>query len=430
MKRLGLLAAAFVATAAPLAVVGPGCVGIVGVGNIVFVGDAGDAGDAGHAAPDAKSAHDAAADGTSPGSPDAGCVFPALECNGSCVEPKGFAADPSNCGACGHSCGGGRCVGSACQPVAMAGADLPNGIAVDMMNVYWTNTGPTTGGSGTLMKLPVSGGNAVTLASGQEAPYGVAVDAKNIYWTNFCGAGGTAGGACNVMQAGLDGANATTIALNQSFPAGIALDETNVYWASYGGDINYAPKGAGALVTVAMGIAPSGIAVCGSNLYWTDQTAGYVYQVMLPAQASSPSNKVSVAAVPFSVACHGANIYWANAGNTAGEGALVAFGPGTTNAPIAEIEEQTPVPLSSNNVYPNATFASDGSNLFYVDTAAGTVSEIVKGTQNVIVLASSEDAPFSIALYPPGQTGKTTAVYWVNRGPLGAGGAVMKIVPP
>lgn len=68
-------------------------------------------------------------------------------------------------------------------PVPLAGMQSATyGIAVDDASVYWSNKT-----DGTIVKVPIEGGNIVTLASGQISPQGVAVDASSVYWSNGSG---------------------------------------------------------------------------------------------------------------------------------------------------------------------------------------------------------------------------------------------------
>ena len=59
-------------------------------------------------------------------------------------------------------------------------------MTVDATNVYWTQN------DGTIMSVPISGGNVTTLAAGQTAPSGIAVDATSVYWVTR--GNGNAGG--------------------------------------------------------------------------------------------------------------------------------------------------------------------------------------------------------------------------------------------
>ena len=108
---------------------------------------------------------------------------------------------------------------------------------MDATSVYWTTLGTWDAASngfvkssGTVMKVPLTGGMPTTIASGQSDPVAVGVDATSVYWVNS--------GDGTVMSAPLaglpDGSSPTILASGQSDPRGLAVDATSVYWTSAG----------------------------------------------------------------------------------------------------------------------------------------------------------------------------------------------------
>lgn len=137
---------------------------------------------------------------------------------------------------------------------------LPGSTAVDATFLYWTTFGTDgMGGSGTVMKVPKSGGTPVTLVSGQ-SPGSVAVDATSVYWLS--------GG---VQKVPLSGGTPSTLATGGTDygSGGIALDGAYVYWGN-GQDMMKVPKSGGASVTLATGQpVVGGVAVDAKSVYWT-----------------------------------------------------------------------------------------------------------------------------------------------------------------
>jgi hypothetical protein len=80
------------------------------------------------------------------------------------------------------------------------------------------------------MKIALSGGTPRTLASNQ-GPVGIAVDATSVYWTDW-----TDSGEGTVMKVPIGGGDPTTLASGQSSPSCLAVDETSVYWTAGTGD--------------------------------------------------------------------------------------------------------------------------------------------------------------------------------------------------
>lgn len=95
-----------------------------------------------------------------------------------------LATDSNHCGACGKSCGGARCVGGQCQPMAIA--EIPGyimSVAQDATDLYYGFSGG--GGSYAVAKLAKDGskGHTEVVTGIADSIYSLAVSDTQVYWT-------------------------------------------------------------------------------------------------------------------------------------------------------------------------------------------------------------------------------------------------------
>jgi hypothetical protein len=149
-------------------------------------------------------------------------------------------------------------------------------MVIDRSNVYWSNGSLPNA----LMKVPLGGGEPVTLVSAASAGFGtiggLATDNVRVYW-------GTDDGDVKAVPVG--GGDVTTLAAGQPATSGLAADSTSLYWATAVG-----PGDPGALErlslttgAIEMIVATGGISIAlNSNIVaWTslasESDEGWVY---------------------------------------------------------------------------------------------------------------------------------------------------------
>lgn len=114
-----------------------------------------------------------------------GCNTGYGDCDGKsetgCESP--LATDPNHCGACGHACGGARCVGGQCQPFTLA--EIPGYVVsatADATHIYYAYDG---GGGSYAIGRAAKDGSAPpsALVTGiTKPPYALTVTDTEIYW--------------------------------------------------------------------------------------------------------------------------------------------------------------------------------------------------------------------------------------------------------
>jgi hypothetical protein len=227
-----------------------------------------------------------------------------MQCASGCTNTSN---DPSNCGACNHSCGGVGCSGGLCLPsvYAAAGAGAPgagtetiNGLTTDGATVYWTYTrGP--GGASQLMGV-VGGGTNLYNSTG-----------------NFYGAMTEVGGTLYWVGAGKLGTFELSMPTSGGTPAGGKLspitaiaDDGAEYYLTNGTNILSCSNGTTTCSTF-IASATSNIVAAGTFLYWTEPSA-----IMRCAAGSTcaGASTVSSASTPTGLAVDSTNVYWLDGG--------------------------------------------------------------------------------------------------------------------
>jgi hypothetical protein len=270
------------------------------------------------------------------------------------------------------------------------GADY---LAVDSANVYWTNYN-----DGSVMRAPVGGGTATTLASGQKFTLAITVDATRVFWTN------TGNPTGSVAEALIDGSQTTTLASGQGGPSSLAVDATSLYWTNQGGGtLVKTPKGGGGTATtLATGQGlPYGVVVDGASVYWTTEQEGRVKKV--PVGGGATVTLASGQDKAMGLALDATSLYWTN---QVSPGAIVKLPLGGGVPTTLAVGQAAPgaVVVDATTVY----WANSDGSIASVPVGGGAVTTLVSGQQQIDGIAVD-----------------ATSLYWADYGR----GAVMRRTP-
>jgi hypothetical protein len=228
----------------------------------------------------------------------------------------GSATDPLNCGACGHDCGGGKCLGGVCQSaVILTGILQPFGIAVSGPNLYFTSSDSVV----RMCEANACADNLTMMTTGQNSPTSVTTNTTNVYWANegFSMEGGLSGGVATCGLAGCTGGAATPLATNEFGVVDLAIDSTSVYWTEgFSGHVYSCPASGcvggtpKTLATLGGTVLLSGAAVDSTSVYFVEQNLGNVFQCPLSGCVGTPTPFASEQVKPSKVDVTDDMLYW------------------------------------------------------------------------------------------------------------------------
>jgi hypothetical protein len=318
--------------------------------------------------------------------------------------------DTANCGACSARCVDGPCNDGVCDGITELWAGPPglpmgtelvgNFLVLDGGYIYWT---AGTAGNGVVMRVPIGGGNAQTLASDQPAPFGLAVRDNLVYWANR--------NNLTLMRVGIDGSDPAALFVPTAHtPLTVAVDAGFVYWSERD-DPNGGPTSAifradkmrpsndGFILL--SGASPFSIAIDQTRIYWTDRN-GFVMQASITDGGSRITLDTGIE--PYGLAVDGSNVYWTDHSAAAvkqapkGGGSLIPLGAGQVN-PVC--------------------VAVDATHVYWTDESTNEVVRVLKGGGSQQVIASGLPSPWGVAV-------DDSYVYWTTSG----NGSVRKRAKP
>jgi hypothetical protein len=179
-----------------------------------------------------------------------------------------------------------------------------SGLALDSSSVYFFED------EGVLNRVALQGGIPGQLAVVQ-IPQSLAVDASNVYWTQYP-EDGPSGVTGNVMQMPKAGGPQTVLASGHRLGS-IAVDATSVYWVDFDGSaVNRVPIGGGDTVTLATGSMGDAIVVDGVSVYYwiTDSGSAVGVLTKIPIAGGEPTTLASGVQGPGAIAVDATSVYW------------------------------------------------------------------------------------------------------------------------
>jgi hypothetical protein len=362
------------------------------------------------------------------------CAPGFTDCNGNPADgcETATGTDPKNCGACGHDCGGGACMGNFCAPTALAaGQQGPVGLVIDDTYVFWTVRGAAAN-TGELMRAKLDGSSQTVMASGLASPAQLSQTPTTLFWANEGSAASgytdgsvawmakdqTCPGAatCPFVVVTVAGMRPTDPYIAQPLAAMPAIDGAHVaavaapniiLWSRSDGAANslYGVGGTSNLV--------AGLALGSDGGVYVTSLAGVA---RVDVFANGAVTMLADAAAPLGIALDDAGAYAYVAMNGGGTLEAIALDGGGATSFASSIDHPAYVALDGDTVYFTAQGTSGMSNGYVGKVGKDGTCPTAWGSACPVILANGQGLPGALAV-------DASYVYWVDT----EGGTVLKV---
>ncbi len=316
--------------------------------------------------------------------------------------------DAQNCGRCDHDCLGAKCEAGRCQPFTLvAGLNIPQGIALDNTDVYFT-----VYGSGDVMRVAKTGGSPVTITTDTTSPHGIALDldgtgaAKRIAWGERRGTSSqllncalpgctvvtkvpatedvrsvaSAGGIIYYTQSTTTVGSIRKIAYGSAIPTVILEPEPGadaifvrenfllVAKKTKTGAVRRMTTGGGGAIDLIPTLDnPSGVITDGTSVFAAVNGGSQIAKC--PLLGCTGSSTFALATYPHEIVIDDTNVYWSNG---------LANGGSIAYCPIAGCPDDKPIILVPDQKNPYGIAVDDKAVYYTTSSPSGALMKIAK----------------------------------------------------
>lgn len=306
--------------------------------------------------------------------------------------------------------GGYGCTCPGCTTLA-EGLNVPDSLVLIGNDVYFLNYGPEDG-LGSLMRVPIAGGTAQTVAANLTRPFSITADANNLYWQAEDGKGsgivvklGLSGGAPTTLASGLKTLSDVLVMSEVQFPltSNVAVTATDVYFVAFSGGeqagVLSVPVDGGTVSTLVSQYIPdggaptrissNGIAIDGTALYGvTNGPTNGVYRV--PLTGGPAILLADNTANAWTLTLSGKDIFFVDEGLNFNQATLQSIPQAGGTSKVLAKGLKSPWAL-----------VADGGSIFFVDQTGpegGSVNAYDIESGAIRTLAPYLDSPVSLAV--------------------------------